>query len=53
MPWWAWLLLGWATVATVAAFWLGAAATIARGRERAVRRHQYGQMAEQEWREAC
>jgi hypothetical protein len=41
MAWWAWLLLGWVVVATVAAFWLGAAAAIARRHERASRSHWY------------
>jgi hypothetical protein len=32
MAWWGWLL-GWLVLATVAAFWLGAAAAAARRRE--------------------
>jgi hypothetical protein len=32
----------------VTAVWLGAAASIARGRERAVREHQYGEAMEEE-----
>lgn len=41
MPWWVWLLVGWATVATIAALWLTAAAALARSRERVARTHQY------------
>jgi flagellar biosynthesis/type III secretory pathway M-ring protein FliF/YscJ len=41
MPWWGWLLVAWAVVATVAALWLGATAAIARRRERATRARQY------------
>ena len=33
MAWWVWLLLGWLVLATVAAFWLGAAAAVVRRRE--------------------
>jgi len=34
MPWWAWLLLSWPVLATIAAFLLGALSAKARGRER-------------------
>ncbi|MGY1773171.1 hypothetical protein [Blastococcus sp. SYSU D00813] len=36
MPWWAWLV-GWVLLSTLAALWLGAAASIARRREQARR----------------
>jgi hypothetical protein len=36
MAWWVWLL-AWLVLSTAAALWLGAAAAIARGRERAGR----------------
>ena len=52
MPWWAWLLAIWGVVALAAAFWLGAAAAIARQRERAVRDHQHGEALDHDWREA-
>jgi hypothetical protein len=52
MPWWGWVLLGWAFVAALTAAWLGAAASIARRREREARAHQYGAAIEQERREA-
>jgi hypothetical protein len=40
MPWWAWLLLVWAVLATTGGFLLGGVA--ARGaRERAARAHRY------------
>jgi hypothetical protein len=41
MPWWAWLLLVWAVVATAAGLLLGAVAAKARARERAARAHVY------------
>jgi hypothetical protein len=41
VPWWAWALIGWATVATVVGLLLGAAAARARRRERRWRLHQY------------
>jgi hypothetical protein len=52
VPWWGWLLLGWLLLAGFTAAWLGAAASIARGRERAVRAHQYGAAMEEEWQRA-
>jgi hypothetical protein len=44
MPWWGWLLSAWTAVAVAAAFWVGAAAAIARRRERAAHRYQYRQV---------
>ena len=41
MPWWAWLLLVWAVLATVGGLLLGAVAAHARARERAARAHAY------------
>jgi hypothetical protein len=52
MPWWAWVLVGWAVVATVLSSWLAAAAGTARHRERALRAHQYPEAALSEFREA-
>jgi hypothetical protein len=37
MSWWAWLLIGWIVVASIAALWLGAAARVIKRRERAAR----------------
>ena len=34
MPWWVWVLLSWAVVATVAAVWLGGAAALVKREER-------------------
>jgi uncharacterized membrane protein len=45
VPWWAWVLLGWAVVATVVSFWLASAAGLARRREREARAHQYETLA--------
>lgn len=53
MPWWAWMLAGWALLALVVALVLGAVAAKARLRERAARRRQYDGAMEQEWREAA
>jgi hypothetical protein len=52
MPWWVWLLVIWGVVALVAAFWLGAAAAIARRREHALRAHQHGEDLDHDSREA-
>lgn len=52
MPWWAWLLLTWSGLAGALAVWIGAAAGIARRRERATRRRQYDAALEPEWHEA-
>lgn len=41
MPWWAWLLLAWAVLATVGGLVLGAVAARSRARERAGREHLY------------
>jgi hypothetical protein len=41
MPWWAWLLLIWAVLATAGGLLLGAVAARARARERAARACQY------------
>jgi hypothetical protein len=41
MTWWGWLLVAWGTLATLAAFWLGGAARLARRREQAARAYQY------------
>ncbi|NYJ06727.1 hypothetical protein [Petropleomorpha daqingensis] len=41
MPWWAWLLLIWAVLATAAGLLLGAVAARARARERAARAAAY------------
>jgi hypothetical protein len=50
MPWWVWLLSIWGVVGLAVAFWIGAAATIARRRERAVRAHQQGEALERDRR---
>jgi hypothetical protein len=42
MPWWAWLLLIWAVLATAGGLLLGAVAAKARARERAARASGYG-----------
>jgi hypothetical protein len=52
VQWWGWLLIGWVFLAGLTAAWLGAAASVARGRERAIRGHQYGDAMEQEWQGA-
>ena len=44
MPWWGWLLGSWTALAVAAAFWVGAAAAIARRRERGAHRYQYRQV---------
>ena len=41
MPWWAWLLVIWAVLATAAGLLLGAVAARARARERAARAQAY------------
>jgi hypothetical protein len=41
MPWWAWLLVIWAVLATAVGLFLGAVAARARARERAARAHAY------------
>jgi hypothetical protein len=41
MHWWAWVLLGWAVLATVGGLLLGAVAARARARERAARAQEY------------
>lgn len=43
MPWWGWLLVGWASAAVVAGLIVGKVAAKARGRERAARAHLYEQ----------
>lgn len=52
MTWWTWLLIGWAVVATSGAIWTGAAAAIARRREREARRYQYDDALQQEQQRA-
>ncbi len=51
MPWWVWLLSIWGVVAVAGAFWVGAAAAIARRRERAVRAHQRSEALQRDWPE--
>jgi hypothetical protein len=46
------VVLGWLFVAVLTAAWLGAAASMARRREREARAHQYGESLEREWRAA-
>ncbi|SNR33226.1 hypothetical protein [Blastococcus mobilis] len=52
MPWWVWLLSIWGVVGLAVSFWIGAAAAIARRRERAVRAHQRSEALERDRREA-
>ena len=46
MPWWGWLLVAWAVLGTAAGLWMGAAAGVARRRERVARAHETADAAE-------